>query len=132
MLKQLEESTRYHFRKLQNEMRRLAENYIPWNEFVVLQLIEQKGPLMASEIANQIEVTSSHITTVTDKLIKKGLIQRERSDADRRIVYLQVTEQGREIAHTMETMRTNYYQQKFKQLTNEEMESLIQLFGKFT
>lgn len=132
MLKQLEEATRYHYRKLQSEMRQLAENYIPWNEFAVLQLIELRGPLMASEIASQIEVTSSHITTVTDKLLKKGLIERERSETDRRIVYLRVTEAGRETAQTMEKMRTEYYHQKFKRLSNAEMESLIRIFGKYS
>ncbi|GAA3322462.1 hypothetical protein GCM10020331_042450 [Ectobacillus funiculus] len=53
---------------------------------------------MASQIAQEVNVTSSHITAVTDRLVRKNLVMRKRSDSDRRIVYLEITKTGQEVA----------------------------------
>jgi len=42
-------------------------------------------------------------TRLTDKLIAKGLVERERCEADRRVVYVRISEKGLELLHTMDT-----------------------------
>ena len=56
---------------------------------------------MASQIASEVNVTSSHITAVTDRLVRKGFVERKRSNSDRRIVYLEITEHGREVTENL-------------------------------
>ena len=48
-------------------------------------------------MANELNVSNSHITAVTEKLINKGFVTRSRSTSDRRVVYLEITEQGKDL-----------------------------------
>lgn len=121
----LEMSLRRLFRTLRKGLNEVYSDYIPSNEFAVLQTLFIQSPLMASEIANELKVSSSHITAVTDRLVGKNYIQRVRSDSDRRIVYLEITEDGREIAKKMDDIKNRYLGEKFSNLTDEEMKRMI-------
>lgn len=106
--RELEMSLRRLFRTLRKGLNEVYSDYIPSNEFAVLQTLYNQSPLMASEIANELKVSSSHITAVTDRLVVKNYIQRVRSDSDRRIVYLEITEDGKEIAKKMDEIKNKY------------------------
>jgi DNA-binding MarR family transcriptional regulator len=123
-------SLRQMFRMLQNDINELFEEYMPWNEFSVLRALYTKSPQMASQIAYEVNVTSSHITAVTDRLVKKELVMRKRSDSDRRIVYLEITDKGREVAEKLENLRKEYYKEKFAHWSDEEMETILELFDR--
>jgi DNA-binding MarR family transcriptional regulator len=127
---ELEMSIRRLFRTLRKGLNELYTDYIPSNEFAVLQTLSNHSPLMASEIANELKVSSSHITAVTDRLVKKGYIRRVRSDSDRRIVYLEITDEGRKIAGEMDEIKNEYFGNKFNHLSDEEMKSMISFFTK--
>lgn len=122
---ELEMSLRKLFRTLRKGLNELYTDYIPSNEFAVLQTLNNQSPLMASEIANELKVSSSHITAVTDRLVGKKYIQRVRSDSDRRIVYLEITEEGKKIAREMDEIKNKYLAKKFNHLTEEEMKMMI-------
>jgi DNA-binding MarR family transcriptional regulator len=123
--RELEMSLRRLFRTLRKGLNELYSDYIPSNEFAVLQTLNNHSPLMASEIANELKVSSSHITAVTDRLVGKNYIQRVRSDSDRRIVYLEITEDGTRIAREMDQIKNQYLTKKFANLSEEEMKLMV-------
>ncbi|WP_425388087.1 MarR family winged helix-turn-helix transcriptional regulator [Ectobacillus panaciterrae] len=123
-------SLRQMFRMLQTDINELFEEYMPWNEFSVLRALYANSPQMASQIASEVNVTSSHITAVTDRLVKKELVMRKRSDSDRRIVYLEITDKGREVAEKLENLRKEYYKEKFGGWSDEEMQKVLELFDR--
>lgn len=123
--RELEMSLRRLFRTLRKGLNEVYTDYIPSNEFAVLQTLHKNSPLMASEIANELKVSSSHITAVTDRLVGKNYIQRVRSDSDRRIVYLEITEDGKKIADEMDQIKNEYLAKKFTNLTEEEMKLMV-------
>jgi DNA-binding MarR family transcriptional regulator len=126
----LEMSLRKLFRTLRKELNELYINYIPSNEFAVLSTLHNQSPLMASEIANELKVSSSHITAVTDRLVNKNYIQRVRSESDRRIVYLEITEEGKQVAFEMNRIKNTYIKKKFNCLNDEEIKMMITLSAK--
>ena len=123
--RELEMSLRRLFRTLRKGLNEVYTDYIPSNEFAVLQTLHKNSPLMASEIANELKVSSSHITAVTDRLVGKNYIQRVRSDSDRRIVYLEITEDGKKIANEMDQIKNEYLAKKFTNLSEEEMKLMV-------
>ncbi|MFD3447889.1 MarR family winged helix-turn-helix transcriptional regulator [Microbacteriaceae bacterium 4G12] len=127
LIDHLSTTFRQMIRMLQTDINELFSEYIPWNEFTVLRVLYTNSPQMASQIASSVNVTSSHITAVTNRLLEKELIIRKRSDSDRRIVYLEITEKGREIAEKLENLKKEYYREKFFTWSNEEMKSVIEL-----
>ncbi len=42
--------------------------YIPWNEFIVLRILNRTNKEMVSRVANELNVSNSHITAVTEKI----------------------------------------------------------------
>ncbi|PGZ99565.1 MarR family transcriptional regulator [Bacillus pseudomycoides] len=123
-------SFRKMIRLLQNDINELFSEYMPWNEFSVLRALYWKSPQMASQIASEVNVTSSHITAVTDRLVRKGLVTRKRSDSDRRIVYLEITDTGKDVAEKLENVRKEYYREKFQDWSDQEIEMVLELFGR--
>lgn len=126
----LSTSFRKMIRLLQNDINTLFSEHMPWNEFSVLRALYWNSPQMASQIASEVNVTSSHITAVTDRLVRKGFVMRKRSDSDRRIVYLEITELGKEVAEKLENVRKEYYREKFQDWSDEEIEKVVKLFNR--
>ena len=61
----------------------------------IIRELEFKGVQTPSQLATALKVTSGRISTLLAALEKKGLIEREVDPNDRRIVHVNLTEQGR-------------------------------------
>lgn len=66
-------------------------------EFGVLEVLYHKGEQPVCDVQRRILVESSSTTYVVDKLVKRGLVRRRRSTADRRVVLLALTPAGRRL-----------------------------------
>jgi MarR family transcriptional regulator, 2-MHQ and catechol-resistance regulon repressor len=66
-------------------------------EFGVLEVLYHKGELPVCEVQRRILVESSSTTYVVNKLVKRGLVRRRASTADRRVVLLTLTPAGRRL-----------------------------------
>ena len=118
------------FRTLRNDIGKIFGGYIPWNEFIVLRILNRTNKEMVSRVANELNVSNSHITAVTEKLINTGFVTRSRSTSDRRVVYLEITEQGKDLVAKMEGAKKQYLQERFSTLSEEEMNIMISISKK--
>lgn len=50
-----------------------------------------------SEVAGKLKITVGTLTVAINKLVKKGYVERHKSEQDRRIVKLRLTEMGKEV-----------------------------------
>ncbi|MCA1037952.1 MarR family transcriptional regulator [Bacillus infantis] len=107
----------------------LFDGYIPFNEFLVLRRLT-KGESKVSQLAGALGVSSSHITAVSEKLLAKGLIVRAGSEQDRRIVYLSLTDEGRKMAAELERVFEDYFEEKLRDLSDEELALTSSLLGR--
>ena len=62
-----------------------------------VDILERSGPLTAGELAERLHLSTGAVTTVVDRLEKKGLARRVRDTADRRRVVVEVTEGARDL-----------------------------------
>lgn len=63
-------------------------------QLLVLQSIRRGGQKPINKIATDISLSQATVTTVIDRLERNGLVRRERSDVDRRVVSVMLTENG--------------------------------------
>ncbi|WP_072152720.1 MarR family winged helix-turn-helix transcriptional regulator [Weissella viridescens] len=68
---------------------------ISLKEMHIIAAISMYDEPSASEVAKEVHLTPSSMTTAIDKLVKKGYVERRRSQTDRRIVRLGLTHRGR-------------------------------------
>lgn len=63
-------------------------------EFAVLELLYHRGPTLLGEIQTRILVSSGGITFLVDRLVEKGLAERQDCPDDRRARYAALTADG--------------------------------------
>ena len=123
-------SFRYLVRSVRQDFAVEFEGYIPFNEFTVLRALEDERTLRVSDVARRLNATNSYVTLTSEKLVKKGYIVRERNDADRRTVYLSLTDEGLSLVKKMDEIVYAYFNKTFGDISNEEMNTVIQILKK--
>lgn len=68
------------------------------NQFIVLSVVSHKSFCEMGELAEIMGTTSGNMTAIVDRLVRSGLLKRERSERDRRVVRVQVTPGGASLA----------------------------------
>ncbi|MBP1996595.1 MarR family winged helix-turn-helix transcriptional regulator [Paenibacillus eucommiae] len=60
----------------------------------LLILLHEVRRCIVSDLSEQLNITRSNISPLLDKLVKKGLVSRHSCENDRRLVFVEITEQG--------------------------------------
>ncbi len=126
----LEKSFRKTFRMFRKEINQLFEDECTATDFTYLKFIMEKGQVMTSMLSQEFNVAMSHITAVTDRFVQRNLVQRNRAENDRRVIYLSITEEGRKQVQALELRKHEYMERKFKNLEDEDIKELLRLFSK--
>jgi DNA-binding MarR family transcriptional regulator len=82
------------------------------------------------ELSRAMSYDSGSMTRMLDRLEKKGFIVRTRSDADRRMVKLELTPQGREVAQQLPRVGAAVLNGQLQGFTAEDIATLTTLLGR--
>ncbi|MGC4769673.1 MarR family winged helix-turn-helix transcriptional regulator [Micromonospora sp. DT44] len=100
---------------------------IGWTAFNVLLHLGSEDGRTAKEIAQASMVTPSTLTGVVDTLERDGLIERRRSDTDRRVIRLHLTDAGRQRLSLSATKLSAEFDQLFDHVVPTD-EAIIRRF----
>ncbi len=117
-------------RRLHAELENQMVSGITGSQFFVLKNINNRGRLTVSEVAEDLGVSLSAITALVDRLVKAGLVFRSRDEQDRRLVWLQATDKGKEILGRCVEGRKRVAVKYFSRLPEEDLEKLIEIYEK--
>jgi DNA-binding MarR family transcriptional regulator len=99
-------------------------------QFEVLFEVNRSGsPVAMSRLSEQLQVTGSNITGVVDRLERKKLVKRFRSNIDRRVQHIRMTNAGSEEYELIAADVSEYLAAAFAELSDEdilEMKKLLQ------
>lgn len=73
---------------------KVAEYGLTTPQFGILEALYHLGPLTLGDLATKLLVTGGNITYLMDRLEDQGLVIRDRSETDRRVVRARLTAQG--------------------------------------
>ncbi|MDT0122145.1 MarR family transcriptional regulator [Paenibacillus sp. RRE4] len=96
----------------------------------ILGMILREKRCMAVDVARQLSLSSGATTIVLNQLESENLIQRERSEEDRRIVWLSLTEEGEQLARTLNVNRGRMTWELLQALTEEEQQLMLGMLKK--
>lgn len=94
------------------------------NDMHIIEAIGIEEPRNMSVIAHRLSVTVGTLTTNMNGLEKKGYIRRERSQEDKRVVYVLLTEKGRKAFYHHRDFHKKMIKAIIRDLSEEEMEIL--------
>ena len=106
---------------------------LSYTEFAVLEVLLHKGALPIGEVGDQVLLTSGSMTYVIDKLEDRGLLHRRPCPDDRRVLYAELTEAGRELITEAFDEHANLLRELTVVLAEEEIQQaseLIKRLGK--
>ncbi len=96
------------------------------SQFFLLKLVESApAGLMASELATRLGVSTSALTGMVDRLVRPGLVERQRDAGDRRVIHICVTEQGRQALGEAQARRRARVREVFSRLGEPELKDLV-------
>ncbi len=96
----------------------------------ILESLHHADGLKVTEIGNLLHLPPSAITPVVDGLEKRGLVQRQSSPEDRRIVLVVLTDKGREFFDKKEKFFFEKSLRLVEYLGEEDAEEFIRLLSK--
>src|SRR3954468_17006975 len=70
-------------------------------ELRLVEFLGNEGPRMMRELAEHLTVAVNSVTSIVDHLENKGLVQRQRSEEDRRVIRVALTDPGREVYRSL-------------------------------
>jgi MarR family 2-MHQ and catechol resistance regulon transcriptional repressor len=101
-----------------------------FQELRVVEFLGDEGPHMMRELAEFLNVAVNSVTTIVDNLEKKKLVRRLRSETDRRIVRVELTDAGRLIYQDALDVNMKLFRTMLGALTAEEQEVFLMLIRK--
>lgn len=106
---------------------RLAQYKLTYVQWIPLfKLLKDEGSTLAS-LARDLSVDPAALTRSLSRLETKGLIRRERSVQDRRVVHLFLTDEGRSVAEHVPGVLANVLNGHLEGFTHDEWQQLLQL-----
>jgi DNA-binding MarR family transcriptional regulator len=105
---------------------------LSWQEIRVLRAAGRQECCTMSGLADAICLSLSSATGLIDRLVGKKLIKRDRSSEDRRVVQVELTEQGRELHEETMEGPVEFSRGLLKGLNAEEQDALVSLFVKIS
>jgi DNA-binding MarR family transcriptional regulator len=101
-------------------------------EIRVLDTVGRERCCIMSRVAAAIRLSLSSATGLVDRLCEKKLLRRDRSSEDRRVVEVELTEEGRALREAALEGRVGLVRDGLQALSAEEQTTLVALLGKLS
>jgi len=118
--------------RLQIHFTRLfREHGLTPQQYNVLRVLRGAGePLPCLEVAGRLLTMVPAITGLLDRLEQAGLVARKRSPEDRRVVFVEISDAGRQLLKSLDAPVSALHQQLLGHMTDEELRRLTRLTAK--
>lgn len=127
-MRKLDESFRQVRRQINAEWNTYNVHGLGMTHGRMLTILAQSGAQKASALAELLLITSGGVTGIADRLIELGYVKRERGEKDRRVVMLDITEEGLKAVKLIESVRSQLMHKLFEGMSEQDMEQGLQLF----
>jgi len=97
---------------------------------LLLDLLDSKGPLRPSDLAETLHVTTGGVTVLTSKLLKAEYIKKTQNQSDRRASQLEITAEGKQLLEEAYEHIEALVNRMFGMLTADELKTLQVIFMK--
>jgi len=101
-------------------------------EFFIMLLVHFKGPKKMHELADAFNMTRANTTILVDNMEKKGYLERERSNEDRRVVYVHITKKGKKLCESIVNNFSNMVADFLARVPKDDIEVIEDAFGRLT
>lgn len=124
---QLQQLFQTFIRKISDEWNKQMPKGITKSHALILVKLHENGPMKVSDLAASLCVTPGGITGLADKLFELGYIKRQRSKEDRRVVELEISEEGLAILQIIKERNNELKKKLLAGFEEADTKQLVQL-----
>lgn len=126
-LYRLDDLMQHIFRNLYRKIRQHVTVEITESQFALCKLVKRRGRMTVSELADALGVSLSAVTVTADRLCRAGLLERQRDQNDRRVVWLALTAHGDRVVSEMLEVWYRTVKSYFARLPAGDVEKLVSI-----
>lgn len=108
---------------VRNNCFRRASVPIPLNQFAALCALATEHAASITDISNLLTISKQQLTTVVEKLVQQGYVEKRRDPKDRRSNIITLTEQGLALLEQQNEVTRHSFLQGLDNLTPAELQS---------
>lgn len=128
----VEESIGYLIKQTQMALHRTIDSKMATLDLTAMQwrplmLLAYGKARTAAELSRCSDVETSTMTRMLDRLEAKGLLSRTRSDSDRRIIFIELTEEGRRLVAEVPYLIAESFNHHLRGFSQQELDTLKSL-----
>jgi DNA-binding MarR family transcriptional regulator len=112
---------RNNFTKPASQITRLR--LIP-GHFHVLSSLYHRGSFPMSELGSEVRISKQQLTPIIDRLVETGMVTRRVDEQDRRIVRVEITEQGTEVYEELREEIKQSLMERFSAIPDGQLKEL--------
>lgn len=116
----------------ENAIKQSAYQDMTANDMHVIEAIGLKEPKNMTAVARALMVTTGTLTISVNSLVKKGFVERTRSEEDRRVVLISLTEKGRSAYVNHQKFHKDMVEAVTEELSEEEQVILEKALSRLT
>ncbi|MBA2731475.1 MAG: MarR family transcriptional regulator [Acidobacteria bacterium] len=90
----------------------------------------RRGAMQTGQLAAEMRISAPAITQLTDRLIRKGLIERSATADDRRCVIVALSAEGRRLVDQFRQRRREIFNEALADLSEAERKQALEVMGK--
>lgn len=99
-------------------------------QLTIVKLLESLGDLSLSSLSERIRAQNSTVTGIIDRMEREGLVRRERSTSDRRVVFIRLSDKGQKLAREIEVEPLEIFRQALLALSASDQRDLLRILVK--
>ncbi len=100
-------------------------------EHYIIEVLGRNERLTISNLADQVTAPLTTVSSTLDRLYNQGLVERERSQEDRRVVEVCLSAEGKKIYEHHQEETKKFVDEFLSQLSPEDREELYRILSEF-
>lgn len=109
---------------------RFSDSELPFEEWMAIKLIHDGIVTNAGDLSRDFAISTGATTRLIDGLEKRGLVERDRTSSDRRMVLLRLTPAGLERYHSKIPVMLKSWNELLETFDEAEVETFVALLSK--
>jgi DNA-binding MarR family transcriptional regulator len=105
-------------------LRRLLRQSVSLQHVHALSVLRAEGTLTVGELARALDVSVASATGIVSRMVERGLIERRRSERDRRVVSVSLARGGRAALDQLEGHAREHFRALLERLTLAELDAV--------
>lgn len=94
-------------------------------QLLIMQIISKAGATTSSAIAREVSLSQATVTSILDRLEKRELIERVRSEQDKRRINVSLTARGKELIKESPAPLQQQFSERFRKLPDWERNLIL-------